>query len=475
MIVEPRRVLMIAAAFPPAGGSGVQRTLKFTKYLSRFGWQPIVWTVDHIAALPTDESLCREIPDDVEIHRQPHRFGKGPTGRLTDALQQTGPLGSRLANAAKWRIEKWNRKRAWPDEFAKWVDESVTPLQTLVRERNVEAIYSTYSPSANHLLALKLKQATGLPWIADFRDLWTDDLRYRETDPKRHAANVQLEQSVLETADAIVGVSPSQTEVLAGHVPGERAKFTTITNGYDPADFEGVRPYERKPGRPFTLSFVGRFDRQRADDDLFIALRQFVDGLGNERDRFVFRIVGEFDASTRRKLQDAAIPFETTGYVSHQEAIQEMCSADALLLTTDRGGPNASTVICGKIFEYLASQRPILTIGPSGWEGQRLIESFNAGMTTWWDPTQIVAALHQIYEARENDSAIGGKSAIDIRPISRITLSQNLAEILDSVNSPQSSTTPQHDYATWGGPCPPTRFNVLATWASSAPNANQRD
>ena len=96
---------MIAAAFPPAGGSGVQRTLKFSKYLSRFGWRPIVWTVDHIDALPVDESLCAEIPGDVEVHRRPHRFGKGPAGKLTDALQHAGPLGSRLANAAKWGVE----------------------------------------------------------------------------------------------------------------------------------------------------------------------------------------------------------------------------------------------------------------------------------------------------------------------------------------------------------------------------------
>ena len=138
-------------------------------------------------------------------------------------MQQAGPLGSRLANAAKWRIEKWNRKRAWPDEFAKWVEESTAPLKALIRERNIEAIYSTYSPSANHLLALKLKQATGLPWIADFRDLWTDDLRYREGDPKRHQADLQLEQSVLEQADAVIGVSPSQTDVLILVMPSSAA------------------------------------------------------------------------------------------------------------------------------------------------------------------------------------------------------------------------------------------------------------
>ncbi len=433
MIAKPRRVLMIAAAYPPAGGSGVQRTLKFSKYLSRFGWQPIVWTVDHIDALPVDESLCAEIPDDVEVHRRPHRFGKGPAGKLTDALQLAGPLGSRLANAAKWRIEKWNRKRAWPDEFARWVEDSVEPLKALIRERNVEAIYSTYSPSANHLLALKLKQATGLPWVADFRDLWTDDLRYRETDPKHHAANVRLEQNVLESADAVVGVSPSQTEVLAAHVPDERAKFSTITNGYDPADFEGVKRYERLPGRPFTLSFVGRFDRQRADDDLFVALQNFVDELGNNRDQFVFRIVGEFDASTRRKLEEANIPYQTTGYVSHKDAIQEMCSADALLLTTDRGGPNASTVICGKIFEYLASQRPILIVGPEGWEGQRLVERFQAGIATPWSPEEIGFALKELHRLWSTNRELVGADQTKLDSISRVELTQTLGRLIQSV------------------------------------------
>ncbi len=432
---------MIAAAFPPSGGSGVQRTLKFSKYLPQFGWLPIVWTVDHIDALPIDESLCDEIPECAEVHRRPHRFGKGAAGKLTDALQHAGPLGSRLADAAKWRIEKWNRKRAWPDEFAKWVEDSVAPLLKLIRDRNVDAFYSTYSPSANHLLALKLKQATGLPWIADFRDLWTDDLRYRETDVRRHKANVELEQTVLETADAVVGVSPSQTEVLVGHVPEQREKFVTITNGYDPADFENVTGYKRVPNRPFTLSFVGRFDRQRADDDLFIALQEFVKRLGENRDEFVFRIVGEFDASTARKLSEAKIPFETTGYVSHAEAIQEMYSADALLLTTDRGGPNASTVICGKIFEYLASQRPILTVGPEGWEGQRIIESFNAGITTTWNPRDITDALCNLRKSWSSQTEIASADPTDLKSISRISLTKQLCKTIAKVSVTTSTPT----------------------------------
>lgn len=353
-------------------------------------------------------------------------------------------MGKRLADAADWRIEKWRYRRCWPDEFSKWVEQSMTPLQTLVREQNIRTIYSTYSPTANHLLALKLKQSTGLPWIADFRDLWTDDLRYRETDPKRHQANLKLEQAILEQADAVIGVSPSQTEVLASHVPHQREKFTTITNGFDPADFENVPPLNANPNRPFTLSFVGRFDRQRADDDLFTALRTFVDGLGERRHRFVFRIVGEFDTSTRRKLESAGIPYTSTGYVSHREAIQEMCSADALLLTTDRGGPNANTVICGKIFEYLASTRPILCVGPEGWEGERLIEQHQAGITTHWNPQQIARALAELFAAGDNGVSKMGASADTLDVLSRISQTKQLSRLLPEKNSSQGCHAANH-------------------------------
>ncbi|NOX59593.1 MAG: glycosyltransferase family 4 protein [Planctomycetes bacterium] len=433
MTTEPRHVLMIAAAFPPAGGSGVQRTLKFTKYLHQFGWQPIVWTVDQIDGLPTDESLCLDIPPTVEVHRQRHQSDPFGAGYVLRRLQQSGGLATRLAKAAEWRLEKWHRQRTWPDEFAKWVDTSVAPLEALIHKRNIRAIYSTYSPAANHLLALQLKRRTGLPWLADFRDLWTDDLRYNESNPRKHAANLKLEQSVLEEADAVVGVSPSQTRVLASHTPQQASKFHTITNGFDPADFKKRTRHDRNLDRLFTLAFVGRFDRHRADDDLFVALREFVDGLGERRDRFVFRIVGEFDSRTAQKLENAKIPFAATGYVSHQAAVAEMRSADALLLTTDRGGPNADTVICGKIFEYLASGTPILSVGPEGWEGERLIRSQQAGPTVAWVPQRIASALSEIFGAWQKGNPMHGAQAQNVKRFSRVHLTEQLVEVLDGI------------------------------------------
>ncbi|MBU0716927.1 MAG: glycosyltransferase, partial [Planctomycetes bacterium] len=239
---DHRRVLMIAAAFPPTGGPGVQRSAKFAKYLPRFGWQPIVWTVDRLADLPQDDSLLTDLPSDIQVLRLPDR-GLGQTARRS--LRRTarrGGLLSKVAQAAEWRLAARADRNSYPDDCAGWARNSLGPICQLVRDEGIDVIYSTFSPASDHVLAMAVKQETGLPWVADFRDLWTDDYRYPVDDANRRAADRQLEQEILEQADAVIGVSARQTEILASRVPDPGRKFVTITNGFDPDDFSGANP-----------------------------------------------------------------------------------------------------------------------------------------------------------------------------------------------------------------------------------------
>ena len=414
------RVLMIAAAFPPTGGPGVQRTAKFAKYLPQFGWTPWVWTanvLERLDGLPRDPSLVADLPPDCIVHSA----NKNEPRALARAI---GRLHQRL------------RARPFPDDCSSWALHSVKPLAHIIEQEQIDVIYSTFSPASNHHLALELKRRTGLPWVADFRDLWTDDYRYREASPAHRLAECRLEREILETADVVIGVTERQTAILADHVPTARDKFVTITNGFDPADFPSTGNGRDASSKPmghdarFALAHVGRFDRWRAVDAWYAGLRRFVELIGPDRDRFVLHIVGHVNETTRRRLCATGARCEFTGYVSHTEAVRRMRRASALLLSVP-DGPNADSVIPAKLFEYLASGRPILVVGPEGGECERLAESFHAGLSVPFDAGAIARALEELFQAWNKGCPVAGCQPTHLEPYSRIDLTRALASILD--------------------------------------------
>lgn len=420
--LQPPSVLMIAAAFPPTGGPGVQRTAKFAKYLPQFGWTPRIWTVNGpkgLNGLPRDLSLVADLPPDCIVH-------------------SANKTGSRALTRVIGRLHQHLRQRPFPDDCSSWALHSVKPLVQVIEQDRIDVMYSTFSPASNHLLALELKRRTGLPWVADFRDLWTDDYRYCETSAARRLAERRLEQEILEAADVVIGVTERQTAILADHVPTARDKFVTITNGFDPADFpstwNGREPSSEPMGceARLTLAHVGRFDRWRAVDAWYAGLRRFVEHIGPDRDRFVLHIVGHANETTRRRLCETGARCEFTGYVSHTEAVRRMRGASALLLSVP-DGPNADTVIPAKLFEYLASGRPILVVGPEGGECERLAQGCHAGLSAPFDAGAIAHALEKLFQAWSSGCPVAGCHPTHLEPYSRIELTRALASILDQL------------------------------------------
>lgn len=427
MVMRPnrsRKVLMISCAFPPTGGPGVQRSAKFSKYLPAFGWRPIVWCAGPLAALPRDDSLLADLPDEVAIHTHAYEPDRRPGGLLAE-------LTRRAAGRLGWSHANPTVNTPHPDEFITWADSSVDPLLSLIDREHISVIYSTFSPASNHCLAMALKARTGLPWLADFRDLWTDDYRYPQTTPERCEADRQLERRFLATADVVIGVTPSQTRILAGDQGGGGKKFETITNGFDAEDFAAPEA-TRRTGEPFVLAHVGRLDQYRSYGALFDGLRRFVEQLGSERDRFLFRIVGHAGEAARAQLQNTAVRCEFTGYVSHGDAIREMRAADALLLTVPTG-PNAASVIPAKLFEYLAARRPILTVAPPGSECERIVGETRSGLSVRIDADQIAVALHRMFSASSEGRPLSGCPTKSLGAYERTTLTGRLAHLLDHV------------------------------------------
>lgn len=440
---SPRRVLMISCAFPPIGGAGVQRSAKFAKYLPRFGWRPIVWAVDSLPGLPRDATLLADLPPGVTIHRTGPR-GLQRVRRRMDALAVRRGLVGRCARAAQWRVASWSGRAYAVDDQAAWARAGVRPLGRLVERDRIDALYSTFSPASNHWLALALKRRFGLPWIADFRDLWTDDPRYREANQRRRKAHRELEQEVLETADVVIGVTPTQTEILARHVATARSKFVAVTNGFDPDDFaRGDDPF--RPDGRFVLAHVGRFDRWRTDDALFAGLRRFGE---NKRGRVSLRIVGHATAETLDRVRATGMDHEFVGYVSHAAAIREMRSADLLLLLSGVSLPKDRSVMPGKTFEYLATGRPIVFVGSLDSEPDRLIQTCQAGLSAPPDAGAIADALHEVYERWRCGCPLPGCTPARCSAYSRVELTARLAALLDGLVHPHEAHAGRFPLAT---------------------------
>ncbi|MCH8149573.1 MAG: glycosyltransferase [Planctomycetes bacterium] len=302
----------------------------------------------------------------------------------------------------------------------------------VIADEGIEVLYSTFSPASNHLLAMRVRAATGLPWVADFRDLWTDDYRYREAHAPLRSAHHRLEQEFLEAADMVIGVSGRQMNILASHVPGHLDKFVTITNGFDPEDFDGCSDHESvaRNGDGFVLAHVGRFDRWRTPDVFFDGLSRFVRDTEAAGHSFELRIVGHIDRLTALRIDATGVTWSGTSEVSHREAIGEMCRADALILNVP-DGPNADSVIPAKVFEYLAARRPIVVVGPIDREAERIVLSQRAGMATNFDERDIGRAIGRLFGAWRGGRLAELYDPCDIDPFSRVALTKQLAESLD--------------------------------------------
>lgn len=433
---QRKRVLMVACAFPPTGGSGVQRSVKFAKYLPRFGWLPTVWTAGSLGGMPRDPTLLEDLSGDVTVRAHSCSRAGQLARSMLQRMTKTDGLIAKLGRPVGWRLDARRiaaERNRLPDQYIPWAKASVEPLCRLIESERVDAIYSTFSPASNHWLALTLKRKTNLPWVADFRDLWTDDYRYTETSPRRRASHRRLEQEVLEAADVVVGVSTRQTDILASHLPESKDKFVTITNGFDPEDFADVPSPSTGPPRedvPFVLAHIGRLDRWRTKDAWFAGLGRFAEGLRAGGGRFTLRVVGHADKTTRRLLEDVGADGTFTGYVSHREAVREMCCADALLLNVPLG-PNAESVIPAKLFEYLASGRPILVVGPPHGECEEIVRACRAGLAVGFDETAIADALSELDHAWRAGRPLTGCGPQLLDPFSRVTQTSKLTTILD--------------------------------------------
>jgi hypothetical protein len=433
-----KRVLIITYYWPPSGGAGVQRWLKFAKYFRNYGWEPVIYTAENPEAPALDLSLEKDVPAGIEVIRrpiwEPYSFYRKFVGLKKHEKISAGFLSESKKPGFTHKVAVWLRGNLFiPDARRFWIKPSINYLTNYLRNNPVDAIVSTGPPHTTHLIALGIKKQLGIPWLADFRDPWTkidfyDQLMLTPIADKQHQ---MLEQKVLKAADRIVTVSwnwAKDFEALgAPHTE-------VITNGFDPEDFPEVN--DRKHDT-FLLTHIGSLNKDRNPEFLWKILGEKIKGDEIFRDKLSIRFIGKTDFSVFESLElhGLASFSEKIDYVPHDEALR--LSADsAVLLLLINDTPNSLGIIPGKIFEYLATRRPILCIGPQEGDSARIVKQTNSGqVVNFGDETALILEINKLFNSYSGNKLLQNNTAID--QFSRKVLTGYIARQLDEISTSQ--------------------------------------
>ena len=428
-----KRVLVISYYWPPSGGSGVQRWVKFSKYLPSEGWQPVIYTPENPELTTTDYSLEEEIPQEAEIIKthifEPYGIYRKLSGSgKKDVQSEVNPINAQK-KTLKQKISMLIRGNLFiPDPRCMWISPSVRFLKKYLKEHPADIIISTGPPHSMHLIAKGVAAATGIPWIADFRDPWTKMFYFKHLGlslwaEKKHKA---LEKSVLDSADAIVAVSPLVQEEFQEMT---NTPVHLITNGYDEEDFDQIVEQDGY----FNITHTGLFAADGNPESLWAALSQ----KSREDEEFSkmlkIRLAGKNDKSITASIINAGLAanLRDIGYVSHQDAVREQKNASVLILPL-RKEPEYRATIPGKLFEYLASRRPVLGIGQKDGAMARILESSKAGSVFDWEEYEnIYRHICNCWELFKSDKLEAGTE--NIEKYTRKALTRDMAEIMDSL------------------------------------------
>lgn len=430
-----KRVLIISYYWPPTGGSGVQRWVKFAKYLPSEGWNPVIYTPTNPEAITIDNSLSSEIPDSVEVIRrkifEPYEIYRALTGKKKEGGATKGevnPINSQKKSFSQ-KISMWIRGNLFiPDPRCMWVRPSVRFLKKYLKEHPVDVIVSTGPPHSMHLIARKLAAATGIPWVADFRDPWTRMFYFKHLSlsPWAERKHRKLEKKVLDEASVVVAVSPLVQDEFKTMTS---TAVELITNGFDEEDFSAPA----KPDGTFSITHTGLFASDGNPETLWevLASRCSSDPIFKESLRI--RLAGKTDKEIIESIRRSGLGdnLEDLGYRCHKDAVMDQKNASLLILPL-RKEPEYKATLPGKLFEYLASGRPILGIGQTDGAMARIINETKAGFVfDWNDKESIDRYIDMCWEQFRKGTLEAGTEGID--RFSRRSLTRSMARLFDSL------------------------------------------
>lgn len=433
-----KHVLFVTYYFPPSGGPGVQRVLKFAKYIREFGWQPIILTVKDADYPARDESLLEEIPSDVLVYRtkifEPYDAYRKLTGKKagTAVDVNTIPKAGEKRIASE-RIAEFIRATFFiPDARIGWYRHAVREGMEIIRTHGVSAIYSSSPPYTCSLIARRLKKKTGLPWIAGFRDPWRGFL----STPRRWflpaMIDTHFERATFLECDAMEVAWKGIIKDFAEKYPNiPMEKCHHLPNGFDSADFPEV--LSSKNDR-FTVTYTGSMYGKRNPEMFLRAVDGLVERQLVDPSRIALQFIGRFGAEIHEmfcasRVRDSIIVKE---YMPHAESVQHLFSSDALLLIVDDFKGNEE-IVPGKVFEYIGAAKPIITLAPEG-AVSSLIDETESGRTARSDDVEAIQKIFLEYYSQWIAGTLARLQRTEsIRKYERREVARTLAGLLDVV------------------------------------------
>ena len=431
--MKPEKLLIITYYWPPAGGPGVQRWLKFVKYLPDFGVLPIVYIPENPIYPIVDENLLKEVSDKAIIlkHKifEPYQLASFLSKNKTKKIS-SGIIPNQKNQSFLDKVLLWIRGNLFiPDARVFWVKPSVSFLEKYILENEIDTIVTSGPPHSLHLIGLELKQKLNIKWFADFRDPWTTigyhkSLRLSNYAVKKHK---DLEYKVLNSADTIIVTSNTTKDEFQAITT---KPIAVITNGYDTENVE-----KQSLDSKFSLAHIGSFLSERNPKLLWETLVELLDEIPDFKSHLEIKLMGAVSQEVLETISSFGLnPYlNNLGYVSHSEAIVHQKKSQVLLLI-EINSDDTKSIIPGKLFEYMVSGRPIIAIGPNGSDFAEIIAKTNTGV--FFDYSEkmklksvLLGCYNQFLEGKLQSNAVG------LLQYSRKSLTGKLVELIQNPKS----------------------------------------
>ena len=437
-----KKILIISYYFPPLGWSGVQRTLKYVKYLRNYGGEPIVVTVGKTTFSVVDTTMNKEIPNDVHVIRIDDirlkditdRYTKELLGYTNETLKvlKEDSIYEEYVNKIEENIKELRDLILLPDGNVIWANNVITSIGEKIDFSEIDVIYTTSSPYSSHMIGYRLKQKYNIPWIADFRDEWTNN-PYSKFNEESLSFRLQysMESEILKYANKITVVTELMAENYVKNFKLERKKVEVITNGYDEEDFKDLFIDNTNK---FKIIHNGSFYSIRNPYIFLKAIVDLIDKSKLDENMIEIEFIGKNDdniiAESLNILGDKSKILKIREYVSHRKSLEMMNKGTMLLLVI---GPNSKTIYTGKVFEYLRITKPILSLGTKDSVVEELLNKTGCGINVEYDDIEsIEKAILKFYNDWLNEVELSYNEE-EIRKYERSKLTEKFSQVLDEL------------------------------------------
>ncbi len=423
--------------WPPAGGSGVQRWLKFAKYLCEFGWDPIIITPENGSYPYYDHTLLEDIPEGLRViktkTRDPFRIYnllQGKKGKATPV----GMIGIQNSKSIFKKLAAYIRANFFiPDARVGWNKYALKAAKEVLKTEDVNVVVTTGPPHSTHLVGLELKKKLNVKWLADFRDPWTN-IYYNKYLPRaKNTIRIDqlLEKEVISNANAVTVVSPQFKEALLC----EEKQLEVLPNGFDEDDINMEKYIGKQSKSKFVISYVGNMMPNQDVPILWKVISELAEKVKDFRNFFLLKLTGNIDPSILKSIEDAGIMdmVEISGFVPHNEAVLLMKNASLLLFVVPDNEHN-KLIVTGKIFEYLASRTPIVSIGPVEGEAANILKDCRRDeMINYYDKELLESIIFNYWDLWIKNKAVHKHENKNLKKYTRKDLTIRLVEVLDNL------------------------------------------